>query len=401
MTAGAVLATPAGVAADRPRGLGGWSLFPIALAAFGGPLALGALYAPASVADVSGSAGTVVLVGIAAFIAPLAVWLRFGRDVAGPGGLTAFVAAAAGRRAAVVHAAVWTSSYLLYLLYTSAYVVYDLLPPAWPGVHRWRPLLAALLPTVVAAAVLAGRRVAFGLIALLGAGQVALLGLLDVVAVGHAPAAPAFASTATAATGHAAGGVATLFVCGSLPLFLGGEVRAPRRTFRRVLPAAFAVTAAGVLLAVYPLASDPAFAHAAAPGASLARADAGAAVGTAVAAGVAASVVGVMLLEYVALTRLLHAVAGRSPTSWTRVLAVPLVLVGPVSLLIDPDRFYDALLRPSLALLWLAQLGVVVVFPRYLALRGRLRSWHVAAAAVAMLVTGYGFVTAVTGAGST
>ena len=84
----------------------------------------------------------------------------------------------------------------------------------------------------------------------------------------HAPDAAAFHVSTSEDTGRALGGIATLFVCGSLPLFLVGETRDGGRTFRRVLPPAFLLTAVGVLLAVYPLARDPAFAHARVPGLS-------------------------------------------------------------------------------------------------------------------------------------
>ena len=399
MTVGSSVVTIA--TEDRPNALSARTLFFVALASFGGPLALAALYAPTALADVTGSAGAVTVVGAAAFVAPLAIWLRFGRDIAGPGGLTSFVEAAAGRRVALAQAAVWTASYTLYLLYTSAYVVYDLLPPAWPGVHRWRPLLAVGLPVIVAALVIAGRRVAILVIAALGLGQVAVVALLDVIAVRHAPAAHAFHLSATNDTGHAAGSIATLFVCGSLPLFLGGEVRAPRQTLRRVLPIAFGIAALGVLLAVYPLARDPAFARAAVPGLSIASVDVGHAAGVVVGVGVAASVFAVMLLEYVALTRLLHAVTALPIRIWAWWLGAAVVVAGPLSLWIAPDRFYDKLLRPSLVLLWLAQVIVVAVFPLYLRRRDRLRAHHVVVTVVALALTGFGLVTSITGVGGT
>lgn len=387
--------------ATPPGPLSARFLFCVTLAAFGGPLALAALYAPGALADVTGSAGVVTIVGIVAFVAPLAIWLRYSRDIAGPGGLTAYVEAAAGRRVALVQAAVWTGSYLLYLLYTSAYVVYDLLPPAWPGVHRWRPLLAVLLPVAIAGAVLAGGRLALAVVGAVGVAQVAVVAFLDVVAVRHAPTAHAFHLAATNDTGHAAGNVATLFVCGSLPLFLGGEVVAARRTFGRVLPPAFVVTAVGLLLAVYPLARDPAFAHAQVPGLSLVEFDVGHPAAVMIGIGVAASVVAVMLLEYVALTRLLHYVTAASVRTWAWRIAVPLVIAGPVSLWAHPERFYDKLLKPSLVLLWLAQLIVIAVFPLYLRGRGRLRPAHVALTAAGLAVTGFGLVTSISGAGGT
>lgn len=372
-----------------------------ALAAFGGPLALAALYAPGAVEDVTRSGGWVVIVATIAFVAPLVVWLRFTRDIASPGGLTAFVEASVGRPIALVQAALWVASYTLYLLYTSAYVVYDVLPAAWPGIHDWRPLFAGLLPAVAALSVVSGRRIGLTVIGALAVGQLALLVLLDVVAVQHAPGADAFHASASGDTGRAVGGIATLFVCGSLPLFLGGEVRGAGRTLRRVLPPAFAVAAVGVLLAVYPLARDPAFAHAEVPGLSLVRVDVNHAAGTAVGIGVAGSIMAVLLLEYVALTRLLHYVSGASVTTWVWRLGVALALAGPVSLLLDPDRFYDRLVKPSLILLWLSQVIVVAVFPIYLYRRDRLRAWHVVATAVAVAVMVFGFVNTVVGAGGT
>jgi len=398
VTADPIAGPPTG---ETERPLTTRALLPLALASVGGPLALAALYAPGAISDVTGSGGFVAIVGAIAFLAPLAIWLRYSDDIAGSGGLYAFVVAAAGRPVALVQAGLWLGSYVLYLLYTSAYVVYDLLPPVWPGVHSWRPVLAAVLPAVIAATVIAGRRVAFAVIALLGLAQVPLVALLDVVAIRHAPTAAAFSVTVNGETSHATAAVATLFVCGSLPLFLGGEVERPRRAFRIALPVALAVTAVGVLLAVYPLAQDPAFAHAASPGVSLVRADAGPAAADAVGAGVAASVLAVMLLEYVAITRLLRAVTGIATRAWTRWIGLGLAITGPATLLVDPGRVYDTLLRPSLLLLWLSQLVVIAVFPLFVARRGGLRAWHLAATAVAATLAGFGVVSAVSGSSST
>src|SRR5205807_7669194 len=108
---------------------------------------------------------------------------------------------------------------------------------------------------------------------------------------------------------------------------------------------------------------DPAFIRAEVPGVALARVDAGHAAGTVIGIGVAASIVAVLLLEGVALTRILHWSTPLSVSAWTRVLAAALVVVAPVSLALDPGKFYDRLLKPSLVLLWIAQLVVVAVFP--------------------------------------
>jgi hypothetical protein len=219
--------------------------------------------------------------------------------------------------------------------------------------------------------------------------------------VQHAPHAAAFHVSTSHDSGRALGGIATLFVCGSLPLFLGGETRDSGRSLRRVLPAAFLLTAVGVLLAVYPLASDPAFAHAQVPGLSLVRVDLNHAAGTAVGVGVAGSIMAVLLLEYVALTRLLHYVSGAAVRTWVWRLGVALAVTGPISLLLDPDKFYDHLIKPSLVLLWLSQVIVVAVFPIYLQRRGKLQAWHVLVTIVAVAVMVFGFVNTVVGAGGT
>jgi hypothetical protein len=385
----------------QPRSLSPGALLLVALAAFGGPLALAGLYAPSLVGEVVGSSGWVVIAGAAVFIAPLAIWLRYSREIASAGGLFSFVEAAVGRRIALVQAALWVGSYALYLTYTSVYVVYDMLPVAVPGVHDARPALAIALPITLAVVVLAGRSVAVSAIAVIALGQVGLALLLDTVAVRHAPTAAAFttaASTHDFTTSSAA--LSALFICGSLPLFLGGEVRGGGATMQRVLPIGFVLTFAIVLLAVYPLARNPSYAHAALPGMTVVENYLGHAPAVAVGLGIAASVVGVMLVEYVALTRLLSAVTGRSVRTAARWLAVPLVIGGPVSL-IDPDRFYDDLLRPSLVMLWLAQLVVVVSYPWFEAKRGRLRAVHLVTAAVAAAMILYALWTSARGSGAT
>ena len=85
--------------------------------------------------------------------------------------------------------------------------------------------------------------------------------------------------------------------------------------------------------------------------------------------GVAVSVAGVILVEYLALSRLTVAV-----TAWPlrRVIVgigVIMVAVAPV-LLINPEEIYDDLLRPSLFALWLSQLVTFAVYPRFVARRG-------------------------------
>jgi hypothetical protein len=71
-----------------------------------------------------------------------------------------------------------------------------------------------------------------------------------------------------------------------------------------------------------------------------------------------------MLAEYFALSRLIATV-----TSWRLrpvivALGAALVLSAPLTL-INPDRIYSFLIKPSLIALWLSQLIVFAVYPRF------------------------------------
>ena len=115
------------------RPIGPWAFTGVAVASFGGPLALAALAAPSLAADASDSAGLAMLAAVVVFIVPLAIWLRYSRYVNSAGGLYAFVEAAAGRRLALAQAALWIFSYLLYVIYTTVEIVYDLFAERDPG----------------------------------------------------------------------------------------------------------------------------------------------------------------------------------------------------------------------------------------------------------------------------
>jgi hypothetical protein len=105
--------------------------------------------------------------------------------------------------------------------------------------------------------------------------------------------------------------------------------------------------------------------------------------------GVAVSVAGVMLAEYLALSRLVHAV---TPWPLRRVIiAIGAVVVAAAPLtLINPQRIYDDLLTPSLVALWLSQLIVFAVYPRFAARQHdrALPAWVLTAAATAFGVDG-------------
>jgi amino acid transporter len=338
----------------------------VAVASFGGPLALAALGAPGLVDDAADSAGLAMLAAAVVFTVPLAIWLRYSRHIASSGGLYAFVEAAAGRRVALAQAAIWTFSYLLYIVYTTVQIVYDLLPAVVPGVGRYQSLLALAIPVAIAGVMIAGRTAALLVLGLIAAGQLVLAGILDGVTLAHVstPASTFGASAPSGALAKASAQTSLLYVCGSLPLFLGGELARPARTIRRGVTGAFLVTAGVIVLAVAPLAAIPGVLHTDVPGVRVVEQYAGAGLAEAIGIGVAVSIAGVIVCEYLALTRLAHHVGRWRTRPITAAIGAVIVLAAPFSL-IDPNGFYDTLLQPSLVALWLSQLIVFAVYPLF------------------------------------
>jgi hypothetical protein len=329
-----------------------------------------------------------------AFGVPLWIWLDYSRGVSGPGGLYDFTRAAAGQRVALVQAGLWIVSYALYLLYTTAQIVYDTLPAVLPAEVRYQALLEVVIPVALAAVMIAGRAVALVVIGVIAAGQMVLAAVVGGLTVANVttPAGTFGGSAPAGSVAIASGQTALLFICGSLPFFLGGEASRPH--IRQGLVGAYAACVAVIILAVAPLASDPSIARAEIPGMEVAERFAGHGLAVTVGIGVVASIAGVMLVEYLALSRLLAAV-----TAWPlrRILAgigLAMVAFGPV-VLINPDEIYDDLITPSLVALWLSQLVVFAVYPRYVVRRGgrAAPAWMLAAACVAF--AGYGVWSAI------
>jgi amino acid transporter len=339
--------------------------------------------------------GLAVALALLVFSFPLAIWAAFSKRVASGGGLTAFVAAVAGRRAAVAHGWIWAFAYFLYLPYTVTFVVYDLLPPVFPGVHAYRAALELLVPVAIVALIFLPLRLVLGALGVLAVAQLAVLLVVAGVELSHAGAAFA-PHPGVDATGRATGGTALLFVCASLPLYLGADVRGGGRTVRRGIVAAVAIVGAAFLISAVPLAAVPdRLRDAAVPGAAIAQAYSGRGLAIAVGLLTAAGTLALIVAEYVALARLLrwlHGVPVRTLYAW---MAVPFLALDAISL-IDPDRFYDDLIKPSLGALFVSQLIVFFAFPRFR--RGALA---VGAATVAAAMAGWGLYTLVAGSAST
>lgn len=364
------------------------------IASIGGPIALLTLL-PGAAGESLGSAGLVVLLALVLFSAPVAVWAGFSQRVVSPGGLSAFVDAAAGRRAALAQGWIWALAYFLYLPYTVTFVVYDLLPPVFPGIAPYRSSLEILLPVAIVGVALAPLR---HVLAGLGAVAVAQLGLMLVLAAvvhghtaTHLAARPEFRGT-----GRAAASTALLFLCASLPLYLGKEVRGGSRTVRLGLVGSVAIVGAVFLVSAIPLAGIPdELANAPVPGVAIAQAYGGRGLAVAVGLLTAASTLALIVAEYLALARLLHWLHGPPVRGVLRWIAVPFVVADVVSLA-DPERFYSDLLDVSLGALFVSQLVVFGVFPLY-----RRGLTALAAASVASGLALWGLYTLIAGGGST
>lgn len=344
------------------------------------------------------SAGLVAVLGAAVFAAPLWVWLRFSAEIASDGGLYEFVRQAAGRRVARVHGVIWIVSYCLYLAFTVTQVIYDLLPIAFPGIRPYRPVLEIGLPAALSAALIwRERAVLWGLLvsALVQLGLVVALSIAVLDSTGLPTSSFAVHDNA----GSVARGVANvslLFLCASLPLFLGGEVVGGTGTVRRLLPAAVAVTAGAFVVGLSPLA---AFTHSnltslELPGYTVAQIYSGHDLAVAVASLAVVSVIGLIAAEFLALTRLARAMLGVPVARSARVLALGWIPIAALSLL-SPERIYDYMLTPSLAALYLSQIFVFAGFPRWAHARGRLTPLDVGAAVIGIGLMLFGLEVAI------
>jgi amino acid transporter len=368
------------------------------LASVGGPLALFALYLPGAAGGGLAALGLTLALALLVFLAPLAVWLGFSERVASAGGLAAFVEAAAGRRLARIQALIWIVSYFLYLPYTITYIVYDLLGPVFPGVVAYRGWLEVLLPVAIVLLALAPLSASLATLGVVAVAQLAVVAVLGGLLYGHTGA------SSSALRGHVTGpplwrgvgAVALLFVCISLPLFFAAEVRGTNRTVRRGLAGGYGIVAVFLLFAAIPLASvAPYVVGADLPGVAIAQANSGRALADVVALVAAASVAGLIVLELLALGRLLHWLFGTAIRPTLAVVAIPFVVADALSL-IDPDRFYSDLIKPSLIALFASQLIVFLVYPLFRRHEPRRLPAALAVGVVASALAGYGLYTAIT-----
>jgi hypothetical protein len=265
-----------------------------------------------------------------------------------------------------------------------------------PGTRSIQTLLALLIPVALCVAMVGGRRVALFTAGFLAVTQLALLGILDGITLANISLpASTFGTSAPAGVLAKAGFQSSLlYICGSLPLFLGGELARPAITMRRGLTGLYVLTGVLVLLAVAPLAANSGLLHAGVPGVAITQRFASKGLTDVMAVGLALSVGGVMLAEFFALTRLIHAVTAWGTQPITLVIAGAVLVAAPL-MLIDPLGLYNALSKPSLIALWLSQVIVFAVYPRFARDHGERLLPAVAIAVIASGLSVYGLVLAI------
>ena len=346
-----------------------------ALCSLGGPLALLAIELPDAVGGRAlDSTGLVVAAGAALFSAPLLIWWRFSGEIASSGGLYTFAEAALGRRWALLQGALWILSYVLYVAFTVTQVIYDLLPVPFPAVHGRQGAIELALPVALTLLVaFVERPLLWGLVAL-AVVQVAGTLVLGATLIGYsAPFSSFTIGDHPDSVARGIGNASLLFVCASLPLFLGAEVAGGGRVLRRVVTGSVAIVAGLLVFAAFALAvfTGSRIASLELPGYVAAQIAQGTTFARWISAVAIASVLGLVIAEFVALTRLLHAMIGVTPRR--AALAVGAVSVAAdAASLANPDEIYGKMITPSLIALYLSQLIVFAGYAVFARRRGRL-----------------------------
>jgi hypothetical protein len=173
-------------------------------------------------------------------------------------------------------------------------------------------------------------------------------------------------------------------------------VRGRSRTVRRGLVFAVALVGLCFFVAALGMSTVPrVLLEFPVPAAAIAKYYSGRGLEVAVALGVAVGTLALIVAEYLALGRLLHWLHGpplRRVLLW---IAVPFVAADLISL-VNPQEFYDKLLKPSLGALFVSQLIVFLVFPLF----QRGLRW-LPLVAIASGLAGWGFYILVSGSAST
>ncbi len=352
------------------------------------PLFLSTVALPGSLYAGDGSQPLLVLLlGTALFLPQLAIWCSFSKKMGSAGGLYGFTEAAVGKTVARVQALLWSISYLLYLPFTIAYVVYWLLPTMFnigPGTLAG---LEVILPLCIIVPMFLHRKLPFFILFFAALLQAAVIVVFSAAVAGH-PALFQQGQTGPASLGPLAtnlSGVSLLFVCGSLVLFLGGEVPNAKRVIPIVLLSSFAFSVAFILAGAHAMIA----AGNAAQPARIAQEAAGLPFSVLLSITLIISILGLVVAEFIALSRLFTYALGLSVGRSYAYISAFFLGACLVSL-VNPLVFYNITIVISISALYASFVIVFLAYP-FFARKFRMLSYYkIALAAVAVAVFLYG-----------
>jgi amino acid transporter len=365
-------------------------LYGVAIAAIGGPLALITLNFFTSSYSAGSYSIYATLLGIVIFLAPLAVWYKYSKNIASAGGLYTFVEKALGTKAAKVQGWIWLISYFLYLPYTVSYITYSLIPVMFPHASVYLPFIEIAMSIVLVLALVFSFRKVLYFITI-----TAILQLAIILAIAFAMLSGGFVNLPAAGVALPTFVVGTLltsllFVCASLPLFLGGEARGGAKSIRKALVLSF------VVAAVFLVIGTVAFIGATAgqtssefQGFSVLLADIGPHFAIFVGIFTIISAVDLIIFEYIAISRVSYAMLNVKLNKSIPAVGALFIILSVIGI-INPDFFYDATLVGALIALYLSLLITFVAYPFFAKKQGRLQFTDIFIAVVSSLLMLFG-----------
>ena len=372
-------------------------LYGFGIAAIGGPLAIIAIYFFTTTYLAGQYTIYAIMLGVLAFIAPLAVWYRYSKKIASSGGLYTFVKEAVGERIAKVQGWIWIISYFLYLPYTVVYISYQLVPAIFSNAAAYLPFIdIGITALVIGLMLLSFKKVLYFIFAT----AIVQLLIIAFIVIMMLPGAAA-SGFAAGQTGYGAGIPAfangtlqtpLLFLCISLVLFLGGEAKGGARSMRKALVIPFAIVAVFFILGSMALIGTTS--QVAGANFPIFQILNGSRLAYAVALLTMISIIDLVVIEYTAITRLAYSMLGIGLDR--SIMAVALLFVAfSLAALLNPNIFYYYAWNISDGALYLSLLMAFVAYPFFARRGGRLGGIDILIASVASALMLYGLYTVV------
>ncbi len=386
-----------------PQKHAGWKipdylLLGFAISSIGGPLALAAIFLTSSASSGIHDIPATLLIGIILFSTVILIWMRYSDRIASSGGLYAFVKEASGERIARLQGYVWILSYFLYLPYTVTYIVFYILPSIFSVSNPDLYALEIVLPVIISAMIVVNRKLPFYFLFFLAIAQVAIVLILSAVIFGVVGLNPSSAvpNVSLGSLAKGGSGLALLFICADLPIFLGGEAQGKGKSIKNALAFSFAIVA--LLLLIFSIAisnlpenSDTFTVF----GFQLAQQYGSNLFASILGIFAVLSIIGLIIAEFIGLSRLMSAMFKLSMPKILIYISAAFIFMDILSLA-NPDSFYNYLILPSLFALYASQLMVFLVYPMFISKFRRLSMLDIGITIVASLLFIFAIYAAIT-----